>query len=132
LEKIELIEEEDKKRKTNEVGLPSTELKKEDSPKDSPRVGKKQVDRSSVLNKDTNELTYQILQMKLKEASDDMAMNYMKQVLKQFEEEKTLRKLIKVLYEDDPKGFLLKVGDVSDFKLAKFGGLKKLDAIMPQ
>jgi len=94
------------------------------------KSSRKNIERSSVLNKDTNELTYQILQMKLKEVDNETAGIYMKKLLKQFEKDGTLRKVIKALYEEDPKEFLTKVNDVADFRMAKFGGLKKMDNII--
>jgi len=86
----------------------------------------------NLIPKDTQELTFLSLQSKIKEEDDKVASKYMKQLLKEFEKEGTLRKLVKTLYEDDPKQFLLKVSDVTDFRLAKFAALKKLDSIINQ
>jgi len=93
---------------------------------------KKKNVKINLIPKDTQELTFLSLQSKIKEEDDKVASKYMKQLLKEFEKEGTLRKLVKTLYEDDPKQFLLKVSDVTDFRLAKFAALKKLDSIINQ
>lgn len=53
-----------------------------------------------------------------------------KLLLKEFEKEGTLIKLILTLIKNDPKQFLHNITNISNFDIAKFGGLKKLDKIL--
>jgi len=155
LDKIEQIEKEEEQQKVEEkknrkskkpeeddVTLPqlpvpppaTSELKKEKNPLSTSIDGidslilRKPLERSSTIKQ--TEFTYPILEQKLKDADNETAGKYMKQLLKKWEAEGTLRKVIKTLYEEDPKVFLLKVNDVADFRMAKFGGLKKMDSII--
>jgi hypothetical protein len=57
--------------------------------------------------------------------NDEEATSLLKYVLKKMEEEGQLRKMIQVMTMDDPKSFMLKMSDVGNFQMAKFGGLQK-------
>lgn len=76
------------------------------------------------------EFTHMSLKEKLNNADDDAVESYLKTLLKEFEKEGQLRKVFMTLFEDDPKEILLKLTDVSDFKMAKFGALKKVEKII--
>lgn len=67
---------------------------------------------------------------RLKEVSNEEAVELAKSLLRDFEKEGTLVKLMSALIGEDPKQFIHNVCDISDFRVAKFGGLKKMEKVL--
>jgi len=74
--------------------------------------------------------SYEQLQQRLQDVSDEEATQFAKSLLKDFGKEGTLLKLMLVLVRQDPKKFISSACDISDFRLAKFGGFSKMQKII--
>jgi len=79
-----------------------------------------------------DELTFDTLGSIMRDVDDEMARQFAKQLLRQFEREGLLVKLVLSLIHDDPKQFLHNVTDPSDFSRTKFGGRKKMAPIIDE
>lgn len=58
--------------------------------------------------------------------TDDEVVALLKTIFKQYESEGQLRKLFQALASEDPKEFILKLTNVGNFQLAKFGVLQRV------
>lgn len=81
-------------------------------------------------NEGKEEFTSEDLAARLKEMSDEEAAILMKNLLKDFEAEGSLVKLIAALNAGDPKKFIQDATNLADFKVAKLGGLKKMEKVL--
>jgi len=66
----------------------------------------------------------------LRDADNETALKLVKYLLKQFDKNGQLVKLMMELVRDNPKEFIHKATDVSNFNVAKLGGVKKIEKIL--
>jgi len=75
-------------------------------------------------------LSYDELCTRLSDLSNEETAQLAKVLLKEFAKEDTLLKVMSILIQEDPKQFIRQACDISDFKLAKFGGLSKMGKLI--
>jgi hypothetical protein len=77
-------------------------------------------------------LNYSTFSSIIRNVSDEEALSVLKKLLKDYEAEgeSGLRKLVQALMGGDPKGYLLKLADVSNFQLARYGVLERAGRLL--
>jgi len=79
-----------------------------------------------------SELTFEGLQAKLEQIKEEDAVQLGKELLKEFEKEGTLMTFLEVMIQQNPKNFIRQACDISDFSVAKLGGLQKISSIIEE
>jgi len=86
--------------------------------------------RSSVSEMlESGKMTAELLREYLSEVEDDTALVLTKSLLKSYSK-KEIHKLVLALVRDNPKQFLINVSDISDFKIARFQALQKIEDLI--
>mmetsp|Transcript_2105 Transcript_2105/g.2786 ORF Transcript_2105/g.2786 Transcript_2105/m.2786 type:complete len:524 (-) Transcript_2105:51-1622(-) len=122
------------KKMVEEMKLPAINP---DQSADSPVISKHALRRMDPkmlqLNEEESQdssFTAEALRNSLQEADNETTRKYAKALLKEYQQEGILDKVIYQIIKDHPKQFCLNVADVSKFDIAKFGALGRLEKII--